>query len=916
MAILEQGTSQISGGFDKGIEEAGRDVMLDIFQKNQYQYPVKSTIREIVSNCVDSINEREVAKKILSGASVVSDFFEDREGDVYKDSKFVPEYYDPNWLSNDPTTYITYYEGATAERDSICIKDYGVGLGGRRLEKYFSLFFSTKRLSKLPLGKFGLGNKAPLSLEMGYYTVESRYNGQLYRFNVYKGKVESIIPKFNIKTGQENTAHEMPTPSGVPYIYYSEVTTEKNGVSVIVEAKKPHKELYRDAVQSQLLYFDNINFQIIKEGYVDQVDYKADIIYEDEYLVMSSNSYYSKPHLLLNRVNYGYINFGELEIQDKIGNIGIKVLPEDVEISPSRESLVWNDKTKETILSRFKAAVQSATVLVQEELKEKDFLRWVKLCYGMQNRYSSDKANGSVVERLSCIIDMASLEPTYNGTDIKFNHNVLDFLFVEKVEIIKTKKANKVSNKVDKKRVYTLYDAMNSKVVISTGKRNNRKDKYLLSTADKFVRVKPPYWLTEESQSLSREELLETILEGYVSESHKAEIRKKFNANNSVEVWNLLKSSIDVLDYEAIEVPDSFVASNNEEDEEIIETEEEKQEAAMSNEERRKLHNKVVIHTPRFVSDYRASQFIEWQKLEVTVKEIEAWDAAEVYYGNDVDGDTIKLVAMLSRKVNDEKDCVWLPKGATIEGDTRPGEEHYHSEWRKSKFDESITASVAYRCSHFFDNTQIKLIKVSQQTTKLYKNFYHINKFFYRLNRGVLTMSNVLIQWNTSRLIKQDLHKLNFLWNYPFSQEKKDQFREIVKYVKLNYRPMAGFQDKGVAPDALNNLTAHLDKVLQFQLFVKEGHASEDIAKLASEMWGSESVVDGQAIDMVVWDRFKALLEWSEPIRVLLNEMTALTGIDGVALTEVDQYQGREECLIKEELEHSLISYIKSKNVS
>jgi hypothetical protein len=163
MAILEQGTSQISGGFDKGIEEAGRDVMLDIFQKNQYQYPVKSTIREIVSNCVDSINEREVAKKILSGASVVSDFFEDREGDVYKDSKFVPEYYDPNWLSNDPTTYITYYEGATAERDSICIKDYGVGLGGRRLEKYFSLFFSTKRLSKLPLGKFGLNIPGPLS---------------------------------------------------------------------------------------------------------------------------------------------------------------------------------------------------------------------------------------------------------------------------------------------------------------------------------------------------------------------------------------------------------------------------------------------------------------------------------------------------------------------------------------------------------------------------------------------------------------------------------------------------------------------------------------------------------------------------------------------------------------------------------
>ena len=162
MAILQQQTTEISGGFEKKIEEGSMGLMMDILQKYQYQFPIKSSIRELTSNGLDSITEREVAKKILTGKNQVSDFYEDREGSLYKDSKFDPEYYKLEYLSDDPNVYITYHVGNGVEKDKVTIEDNGVGLGLYRLSSYFNLGYSTKRLSKLPLGKFGLNIPGPL----------------------------------------------------------------------------------------------------------------------------------------------------------------------------------------------------------------------------------------------------------------------------------------------------------------------------------------------------------------------------------------------------------------------------------------------------------------------------------------------------------------------------------------------------------------------------------------------------------------------------------------------------------------------------------------------------------------------------------------------------------------------------------
>jgi hypothetical protein len=915
MAILEASQSQISGGFEKKIEDSAVGMILDMVQKSQYQYPLKSSVREIVSNALDSIRERDAALLILNGQAKVADFYEQREGELYSDSKFDVNYYDPKWLSKDPKVYITYLEGRNMEKDKLIISDNGVGLGLYRLEKYFSIGYSTKRLMKLPLGKFGVGNKAPLSLNP-FYTMESRYNGRKFRFNIYSGKVESIIPRFDLEKNTENKRFVLPNG----YELFYEDTTELNGVSIIMEAKKHYKTQIEEAVESQLLYFDNIEFKIDHaEIPIEIVDFKANILYEDDFIVLSDSEYYSKPHILLNKVNYGYIDFDELELEQKIGNIGIKVQPEDVEVHPSRERLVWDEKTKEMITTRFKQVVDIATNLIQGELQETDFLRWVRLCYNIAARYSQQdsRSNGSVVERLSLLIDMSKVEPYYNGTKIRFNSDLFEFLQMKVVNLVESKRANKSGMKVERKLVKTLMNSAKLPIVLSTGRSNNRKDKYLLSQySNGFIRIKPPLWMSEEAQEWSHEELIDKLLTDESRTDWGREKMKKRLDNNIAEtIWDLLKHSSGVLDYEAVDVPDSFTGSNEEED--LVEDEQTKDEekaSKMSAEERRKLEGKVVLFTPRW-ADYTHADFIfDWQKLEAPVKEIGDWDEEEIYYGNDADKDTLQFVTFLTRDTRNESHLFCRGQN-NVNPQQRLG--NADSSYAPYSQNESVTGYQAYRCTHFFENKPIKIIKVSQNTTKLYRDFYHINKFFYRLNKGVLTMSNILIKWNTARQLKKELHKLNFLWNYPFDSAKQAKFKEFVQYVKDNFRETSGFEDKGVSNELTDKLVSHLDKVQQFQMFVQSNQNPEEIARLALEMWKTDKVTDSCAIDMTVWNEFKALVDWAEPLGVMLNEMPVLTGIKTVALGITNQYQTREDFTLPTEgLERAIISYVKSKDVS
>ncbi len=139
MAIHIQETNQLEKGHLKTIDESGIMMIFDTLQKYQYAFPIKSTVRELLSNAIDSISEKKVAKEILTGKAKIEDYFVDIQGDLYKDSKFDAEYYDLKWLSGNDKVSMTYIVGSVMERDKVIFEDHGVGLAGKRLEGYFKL---------------------------------------------------------------------------------------------------------------------------------------------------------------------------------------------------------------------------------------------------------------------------------------------------------------------------------------------------------------------------------------------------------------------------------------------------------------------------------------------------------------------------------------------------------------------------------------------------------------------------------------------------------------------------------------------------------------------------------------------------------------------------------------------------------
>jgi hypothetical protein len=118
--------------------------MFSVLQETQYVYPFKSSVREIVSNCLDSVTERNNSRKIINGELLASDLYIKRRNRVFWVG-FNADYYDLNWLSNNDNVQIVYVDNDTPTRDRIKFIDHV--LGGERLINY-SLGYSTKRLSK------------------------------------------------------------------------------------------------------------------------------------------------------------------------------------------------------------------------------------------------------------------------------------------------------------------------------------------------------------------------------------------------------------------------------------------------------------------------------------------------------------------------------------------------------------------------------------------------------------------------------------------------------------------------------------------------------------------------------------------------------------------------------------------------
>lgn len=408
----------------KVIHKGSESIMFSVLQETQYVYPFKSSVREIVSNCLDSVTERNNSLKIINGEKKVEDLYIVKEGSEFSGSSFNAEYYDPLWLSDDDMVTILYIDNDTESRDRIKFIDNGVGLGGSRLINYFSLGYSSKRLSKNQLGSFGLGAKSLLATGIDFYTVTSRYNGREYSFHVYKDHVVSAIPKFNEAGTTNNEETFFPGEENEYSVFYRD-TTLKNGVIIETEVKRHRKMDFISSIENQLGFIPNIEL-LIADANMEYIEpskrnIATNVLFSTDKLLVGESDYYAVPQILLKpgddsnvMISYGVINFEELEMKKYSGNVSFIMNINDVDVTPSRENVIWNTKTREAIKSMFTTAQHTVIDIVESKIKDEATLPdYLTLLAGFK-----DKNSISGLSELYKIIDIAKIDNTFRGFEI------------------------------------------------------------------------------------------------------------------------------------------------------------------------------------------------------------------------------------------------------------------------------------------------------------------------------------------------------------------------------------------------------------------------------------------------------------------------------------------------------------------
>lgn len=843
MAILHQNNQEVDAGFNKKFEAGSEALLMNFVQSTQYKYPEKSAVRELGTNAIDSIREKQRFFKIQSGEAKISDFYVEKEGDMYKDSKYDPTYYDEKWLSKtENMVKLVYKANGNNQRDTLHIIDTGVGLGGTRLEKSFNPLFSTKRLNTQDLGKFGVGSKSGLALQTDYYTIISRYNGMEFHFNVYEYKVQSTVPRFNMEEGTENPFYVCQTierADGTPEQFYYLPTDQPNGVEVILQVKKGLRKIFFDAIKGQFLYMDGIEFWVHEEdGTIRQEPVKANIEYEDDIFVMpdASSTYYSKVHLILNGICYGYVDFLQMEEEERVGNIGLKIDPSRVDVTLNREDVQWTQRTTEAIHEVFKEGEHIAERLLNEALKSTDIIDWL-----LKSAASTLGSSNSIISRFANIVDVKRMKPKFIPMPkIKFDTSPYTFFSgYEVVQVMpgttfsKAKQMHIPTVKRDDVHSWSMFNGR--QVFYQDARTSFRQEMYMLSIyPNGFIKVMPKgkdFEIKEDKKlSKSEEALLDCTWEEWekfdpAKRKEWLEAKGKQWESDRALMDQLIRDSKYTDLYSSIVVPEDFSVYEKEEEEDTIEAAE-RIIKEMSDAERRKLENKIVIHTTR-----QAGSWWSRQKREVTINEV-LKEKDTIIYGFQEDEENLKIAHQLMGIPSHEQS--WHPNP--------------------------------------------KLCMVAQSNAKYFKPHMYINDFFmsYNPETKTISMHNQLVKWQTARLINEALGKLQFLTNFSlFDSQANSLYKTLKDYVATNYVKISG------AEEQIQNLITYANQVTTFQLFVAaHPDDAEAIAAKSKALFDTDengSFANAVGIEMEPYQWLQELLEHSSEVRTLLNQVSCLT---------------------------------------
>lgn len=107
-----------------------------------------------------------------------------------------------------------------------------------------------------------------------------------------------------------------------------------------------------------------MDLTVLKEIY-----FRTEILYRDENLIIPKDNYYAVPHLVLNNVVYGTIDFAEMEMDQKKGNVGIIGDPSEIDVNQSRETVRYTERTRNAIKKYLDNCIGIAQKHINEELQ-------------------------------------------------------------------------------------------------------------------------------------------------------------------------------------------------------------------------------------------------------------------------------------------------------------------------------------------------------------------------------------------------------------------------------------------------------------------------------------------------------------------------------------------------------------------
>lgn len=238
----------------------------------------------------------------------------------------------------------------TSLDNEFSIRDYGTGLSKEDCMSLYTTYFrSDKTDSNDAVGCLGLGSKSPFAYT-DQFMVESFHNGNHMTFSAYKN--ENDEPVFALLSEQP--------------------TSDPNGLRVSFATEAGDTINFKYEAQNVWKYFvttpnTNIDVEVVSQG-------DATMSGDDWQICNKANRGYAKNELVMGQIGYELdADQFEGDVYDLLwrgygliihANIG------DVDITPSRESLSYNSRTKEFIHNKVKSILEEISTQTQQYIDD------------------------------------------------------------------------------------------------------------------------------------------------------------------------------------------------------------------------------------------------------------------------------------------------------------------------------------------------------------------------------------------------------------------------------------------------------------------------------------------------------------------------------------------------------------------